>query len=225
MKKKGQNVKRKAIVAALIIIMTYSARSQTRLEDCASKRSAALADIVKMKKETDSLANQHLAMIDQEWQDCVVNAPMPSFAREMIPGGLLDSKELKGRIVVINFWFTSCAPCIAEMPGLNRLVDEYKGGNVIFVGFTFENKSKIETEFLPSHQFEFRIVPDAGDMEKVFGINDYPSTFIVDTEGRIRRAWSGGPNGPEAKDEIYKKIKPVLDGLLSEKKEPGTLVQ
>ena len=174
---------------------------------------------MKMKKDTDSLANQQLAKIDKDWQECVVDAPMPSFAREMIPFGLLDSKTLKGRIILINFWFTSCAPCIAEMPGLNRLVDEYKGSNVVFIGFTFEHKNDIETAFLPTHRFDFKIVPDAGDMEKVFGINDYPSTFIVDASGRIRKAWSGGPNGPTAKDEIYQKIKPVLDGLLSGKKE------
>ena len=203
----------------MLVILSSSANTQSRLEQCATKRSTAITAIVKMKKDTDSLANQRLAAIDKDWQDCVVDAPMPSFTREAIRGGLLESKELKGKIVLINFWFTSCAPCIAEMPGLNRLADEYKGNNVVFVGFTFEDKNKIETEFLPSHRFDFRIVPDAGDLEKVFGINDYPSTFIVDATGRIRSAWSGGPNGPTAKDEVYNKIKPILDGLINEKKE------
>jgi thiol-disulfide isomerase/thioredoxin len=210
---------RKKFVAGLFLLLAYLANAQSRLGQCAIKRSEALAGVINMKKDTDSLAGQRLAVIDRDWQDCVVGAPMPSFTLSMIPSGVLDSKALKGKIILINFWFTTCAPCIAEMPGLNKLASEYKGSNVVFVGFTFENRDKIETVFLPSHPFDFRIVPDAGEMEKLFGIDDYPSTFIVDASGRIRKAWSGGPNGPTAKDEIYQKIKPVLDGLLAEKKE------
>ena len=85
---------------------------------------------------------------------------------------------------------------------------------MIFIGFTFEDKNKIVNDFLPEHPFDFKIVSDAGGMEKPFGVDDYPTTFIFDTSGKVRRAWSGGIVGPEAKEEVYLKAKAVIDELL-----------
>ena len=52
---------------------------------------------------------------------------LPDFIAETIDGEILNSADLRGKVLVLNFWFTSCPPCIAELPGLNRLVDEYDG--------------------------------------------------------------------------------------------------
>ncbi|HMH35141.1 MAG TPA: TlpA disulfide reductase family protein, partial [Puia sp.] len=184
---------------------------------CAEKKKQAVMGIVQLQQGTDSLASQKLALIDQDWQDCVEDADLPVFRASTIRDEVIDSRALKGKIVVINFWFTSCAPCVAELPGLNRLVQEYQGKNVVFIGFTFEGKKKIMDEFFPEHPFDFKIVSEAASMEKIFGVDDYPSTFIVDPWGKIRKAWSGGTTGPEAKNEVYLKASHVIDALLKEK--------
>ncbi len=205
-------------IVLLFFVSNAVIGQDSKLGACAVRRSNALDSIVKLKKDTDSLAIQQLSKIDRDWQNCVVGSPVPAFALNAMNGKKLDNNSLTGKITVINFWFTSCAPCVAEIPGLNRLVDEYRNSDVAFVGFTFEDERKIASEFLPVHPFRFTIVPEAGSMEKVFGVNDYPSTFIVDASGKIRQAWSGGPSGPTAKEIVYKNLKTVIDHLLAETK-------
>ena len=197
-------------------VFSLAAYGQRSLVQCAEKKKQAVMSIVQLQQGTDSLASQKLASIDQDWQDCVVDAALPEFKALTIGDEVIDSKALKGKIVMINFWFTSCAPCVAELPGLNRLVHEYQGKNVVFIGFTFEDKKKIRDEFFPQHPFDFKIVSEAGSMEKIFGVDDYPSTFIVDPSGKVRKAWSGGTTGAEAKNEVYRKARNVIDTLLRE---------
>ena len=201
----------------LFVLSCFGASAQLSLSDCAHLKTESIANIVRTQKGTDSMATQKLTAIDSEWQACVINAKVPSFRLFSIKDELLDSAGLKGKILMINFWFTACAPCVAELPGLNRLVREYADKNVIFIGFTFEDKHKIVNDFLPEHPFDFKIVPDAGGMEKPFGVDDYPTTFIIDASGKVRRAWSGGKVGPEAQEEVYLKAKQVIDELLKAK--------
>jgi peroxiredoxin len=121
---------------------------------------------------------------------------------------------LKGRIIVANFWFTTCPPCIAEIPSFNRLVDEYKNENIDFLGFAVNDKKTLN-KFLKKSPFNFKIIPDAGTIDDLFGVIEHPVTFIIDREGKVREAWAGGNVGEKAKDEAYLKIKPVIEELLA----------
>jgi thiol-disulfide isomerase/thioredoxin len=52
----------------------------------------------------------------------------------------IETKDLEGKVIVINLWFTTCHPCIAELPALNKLVKEYKDKNVVFLGLSTDTK-------------------------------------------------------------------------------------
>ena len=62
-----------------------------------------------------------------------------------INGNTISLESLKGKIVVINFWFVECKPCIMEIPELNKIVDLYKDKEVVFLGFATNEQSKIIT--------------------------------------------------------------------------------
>jgi len=67
------------------------------------------------------------------------------FQAHDIKGALVDIKSLKGKIVVLNFWFIRCPPCRMERPYLNELVDEYAGdSNIVFIAVSLDPRPQLE---------------------------------------------------------------------------------
>ncbi len=150
----------------------------------------------------------------EEWKICVIGNPMPAFIAKSITGDIVEMNKLKGKIVVINFWFIDCHPCIAELPALNKLVEEYKGKNIEFLAMTWETPKRIRADFLSKYKLDFTIIPvDRNEIDKIIA-SGYPTTFIIDKEGIIKAAWNGGRTDEGAVTEFYEKAKPVIDKLL-----------
>jgi len=153
-----------------------------------------------------------------KWNDCIKGKEMPFLSLQTISGEKIETKDLKGKVIVINLWFTSCHPCIAEIPALNKLVKEYKDKNVVFLGLSTDTKEMLDSDFFPKYKFDFTIIPNARNIvaEKI-GQTGFPTTYIIDKKGRVIDAWVGGPTGKEAETEVYLKAKPIIDGLLAVK--------
>lgn len=90
-----------------------------------------------------------------------------------------DLEDLKDKIIVLNFWFTKCKPCVAEIPDLNKIKEKYKNQEVVFFAITFDSE-KILHEFLNKKQFDFTVIPNGFKTIKQFNIRTYPTTIIID---------------------------------------------
>ena len=80
-----------------------------------------------------------------------------------ISGNKYSLEKLKGKIIVLNFWFVECKPCVMEIPDLNDLVEKYKGKEVVFLAFATNNKSKIES-FLKTRTYKYKIIADGNEV-------------------------------------------------------------
>ena len=127
---------------------------------------------------------------------------------------MVEFDKLKGKIIVINFWFIGCHPCIAELPALNKLVKEYQGTGVVFLAFTWETVASIRKDFLSKYKLDFTILPEANELISKVSGSGYPTTYILDKKGIIKEAWNGGSTDETAKTEAYLKAKPIIDELL-----------
>ncbi|WP_020602108.1 TlpA disulfide reductase family protein [Spirosoma spitsbergense] len=107
----------------------------------------------------------------------------------------------------------SCAPCLAEMPALQKLVDEYKGKNVLFLGFSTDKATELKPAFFQQHPFDFKIIPNAREIAASFYFLGYPTTYIVDQDQIIRNTWVGG--NVLSKLDAYYRAKSAIDDLLS----------
>lgn len=116
--------------------------------------------------------------------------PAPEFHVKALDGQQLDSKELRGKVLVINFWSTGCGPCRAEIPQLNKLVADYRDKNVVFIAFAYDDAKTLES-FLKEVSFTYHLVPDSGEITQKFGVVAYPEHVVVDKEGRIFAILSG----------------------------------
>lgn len=104
----------------------------------------------------------------------------------------LDDRELvlaqfAGRVVLVNFWATWCAPCVAEMPSLSRLRERMGPQRLEVVGVNFqENAARIEP-FVRRLGVAFPIVRDHdGSLRKAWQVNVFPTTFVVGPAGDVR---------------------------------------
>lgn len=84
----------------------------------------------------------------------------PAFAMNDLNGKIVRLEDLKGKVVVMNFWSTKCAACDYETPALNEMVDAFAGKNVVFLGFAHDSKSSIE-KFLKKQPFKYEIFPES----------------------------------------------------------------
>jgi peroxiredoxin len=152
--------------------------------------------------------------IFSDWRNCIKGKQMPSFSATAVSGEMIETQKMKGKVLVINLWFTACIPCIREMPALNRLVKEFKGKDVVFIGLCIDSKKSLKSDFLPKHKFDFIIVPDATKIIQKIGQTGYPTTYIIDKKGNVETAWVGASIDTEAEKSPYLKAKPIIEELL-----------
>ena len=105
---------------------------------------------------------------------------LPEFELTLLDGKKLSSESLKGKPTLINFWFSSCQPCIDEMPILNDIKSQFYG-DVNFIAITYQDQNEV-TEFLNRVDFDFTHLIDAKEYLKSFGFFGYPKTLILDKD-------------------------------------------
>lgn len=116
-----------------------------------------------------------------------------SFSIKDMNGNTYTNENLKGKVVVLNYWFIGCKPCVEEMPVLNQLVKKYKEKDVVFLAISHDSKSEIE-KFLGNTQFDYQIIPDNTSMITDYHIMAYPDNMIIDTKSVIQYKGNLGKN-------------------------------
>jgi thiol-disulfide isomerase/thioredoxin len=134
----------------------------------------------------------------------------PPFIVTTIDDEKFDLASLRGKVVVLNFWFIGCAPCRVEIPGLNQLVSEFKGKDVIFIAFANDSAPELQT-FLKEKPFTYRIVADAGKTADAYDVSAYPTHLIIGKDGQIVARLSGGS------DHRHEELRPLIERALNAK--------
>jgi thiol-disulfide isomerase/thioredoxin len=107
---------------------------------------------------------------------------------------------LKGRVVLLDFWATWCAPCRKSMPDLQALHDKYSARGLTVIGISIDEGGPAKVQrYVRSKKFTYPIVMDdakdpAWDAYKVKAI---PAAFLLDRDGRVVAQWTGAP--PDAR--------------------------
>ncbi len=121
----------------------------------------------------------------------------PAFVLHDMDSNIIRSSDLKGKILVFNFWFTVCKPCLNEIHGLNALVEKYKNRkDIVFIAPDWEKKNAI-AQFLKTKSFSYIVCPEATELINTLKIKAYPTHIIVGKDGRIFSDYTGGLPGIE----------------------------
>jgi len=125
----------------------------------------------------------------------LMNSPAPGFSLKDTDGKTTNLEDLKGKVVLLDFWATWCGPCIQAMPHIQALSDIYNEEDVIILGInTWErDKNKVEP-FLKEKKISYRILLDSdNEVVNEYGVSGIPTFFIIDKKGTIRYTYTGFP--------------------------------
>ncbi len=120
-----------------------------------------------------------------------IDKKLPSQTLYTIDNKEINLNNLIGKPTILNFWFTSCKPCIDEMPILNKIMKKYTD-KVNFISITFEKKESVE-QFFKKHKFDYLTIIDAEKFIEQLGIQSYPKNVFIDKNGIVRKIESGIP--------------------------------
>lgn len=99
-------------------------------------------------------------------------------------GTVYTLESLKGKVIVLNFWFTQCKPCVAEFPDLNQLKAKFDPEKVDFFAVSWNDTATINT-FMKNRKFDYTIIPNGNKIIDYFKIPHYPYNVIIDQNGTI----------------------------------------
>jgi peroxiredoxin len=136
----------------------------------------------------------------------MLNKPAPDFELKDLQGNRWSLKELRGKTVVLNFWFTSCAPCIQEMPELNQLVRKYGSKNVVFLGLANDNAKQVNT-FLQNHTFSYVLLPASQEVANKYLVSSWPTSMVIDKEGNVKMIVGSSPKIREDLEAVINALK------------------
>jgi thiol-disulfide isomerase/thioredoxin len=126
-------------------------------------------------------------------------APAPQFQLNSNSGKPLSLADLKGRIVLVNFWASWCGPCRKEMPLLEQLNRQYRSKGVTLVGVNVEPDSAAATDWLKATPVSFPILFDVDSkVSKLYQVEGMPNTVILDRKGNVRYIHRGYSAGAES---------------------------
>nr|WP_276600335.1 TlpA disulfide reductase family protein [Nannocystis sp. ILAH1] len=112
-------------------------------------------------------------------------APAPAFALERLDGATITNDALRGKIAVIKFWFTTCKPCIDELPAFEKLIEDYaRDRDVEILTIHYGGEKTEVARWMREHKHRFPVLLDGGFCQKA-GVEVFPTFWVLDREGRL----------------------------------------
>ena len=137
-----------------------------------------------------------------------VAAPDVTFTT--ITGDKVSTASLRGKVVMVNFWATSCTTCVKEMPQMVETYNKFKGSGLEFVAVAMQyDPPNYVLNYAETRKLPFKVALDAGgDAAKSFGnVALTPTTFVIGKDGTILKRYVGEPQFSELHDLLQKALK------------------
>jgi cytochrome c biogenesis protein CcmG/thiol:disulfide interchange protein DsbE len=115
-----------------------------------------------------------------------VGATVPDFILTTFDGQTIDIRDLRGKVVVINFWASWCKPCEQEAAELQQAYALYREQDVVFLGIDYVDTDREATAYLEKFGITYPNGPDLGTrISQAFRIRGVPETYLVGADGRL----------------------------------------
>lgn len=134
--------------------------------------------------------------------------PAPDFSFTTFDGEEYNLSDLRGKVVVLNFWASWCAPCRDEAPELQAAWEHYEPrGDVVFLGIAYADNGPRSMAYLEEFGVTYLNAPDLGTrISETYHIQGVPETFIIDKDGQVAQFIYAGIN--------FRQLRAILDPLL-----------
>jgi thiol-disulfide isomerase/thioredoxin len=130
----------------------------------------------------------------------------PDFTLPSLDGEPFRLSETQGKIRLIDFWATWCAPCREEVPMLNELQAEYRDQGLLILAITDEEAGVVR-DFVQEHGVEYLNLIGTGEIAEAYGVLGLPAAYLVDAEGQLVKTFLG----PKPRRVLVEQIEALLD--------------
>jgi len=133
----------------------------------------------------------------------------PKFSVVTEDGKTITPSNFGGKLLVLNFWASWCAPCVAETPTLNQFQRTFAGKGVVVLGVSMDRNEKQYKDFLARYRISFETSRDPeGDISASYGTFQFPDSYIIDPSGKVVEKIINAQNwmDPQFLDHIQKML-------------------
>ena len=118
----------------------------------------------------------------------------PNFSITTTSGDLMTPRNFGGKVLVLNFWASWCAPCVEEAPSLNEFARTFKNSGVVVLGVSVDRKDEAFQNFVKRFDVRFPVARDPDEnLSYLYGTYKIPESYIIDRNGKVVRKYAGLP--------------------------------
>ncbi len=143
-------------------------------------------------------------------QKAVVGLDAPSIELDDINNKNWKLSELKGKVVLLNFWATWCDSCKLVNSSIQNIINSKKDGNIVYISILYKDEPSRASDYMKKNGFDFPVLIDNKNIASIYGIGGIPETFIINKKGIIKEKIAGPINWDSPR------IRTALDQLVSE---------
>jgi cytochrome c biogenesis protein CcmG/thiol:disulfide interchange protein DsbE len=133
----------------------------------------------------------------------------PDLRLTLLDGSQIALRDLRGQVVVLNFWASWCDPCRREAPELQQVWEQYRDRGIAFVGVTFHDAKGASQRFVERYGLTYpNGVDERGRISQTYGVVAVPETFIIDRDGAIASVHVGEIDAETLVKEIEELVTP-----------------
>jgi len=162
--------------------------------------------------ENKSLTHDEFRVLENNFLENLIGCNAIDFNVKTLDGEDLIFESLKGKVVVLNFWFTTCLPCLKEIPELNKVEALYDSDEVVFIGFARDTPNELNSFFKRFGLFNYKIVPESYAVADAYKVLAWPQSMVIDKQGKVYKSWIGLHGGA---DKLAAELKVIIDNCLA----------
>jgi len=135
--------------------------------------------------------------------------PAPRFDLQDLAGGRLALQDLRGRVVLVDFWATYCASCKDSIPFFRKLHKEFHQAGLVVLGVSIDERTEHLRGFVSEAAMPYRVLLDREQAAaRAYGITGVPESFLIGRDGIVRGTWVGF--SPEDARQIRMEVRAAL---------------